>query len=112
VFSESLKRQVCRPGSLNGRNGAIDPEDTQYFDTAYATDLLDRALYHDLHTYLPEDILAMSDRLSMYYGLELRVPFVDHPLVEFCATIPSSMKIQAMTKKYLLKEVAPSPVAR
>jgi len=106
VFSESLKRQVCRPGSLNGRNGGFDPEDTQYFDTPHATDLLDRALYHDLHTYLPEDILAMSDRLSMYYGLELRVPFVDHPLVEFCATIPSSLKIQTLTKKYLLKEVA------
>lgn len=106
VFSEALKRRVCRPAALNGRHGQIDPFNTQFFDTPFAGDIVDRALYHDLHTYLPEDILAMSDRLSMHYGLELRVPFLDHPLVEFCATIPSSLKIQALTKKYLLKEVA------
>jgi asparagine synthase (glutamine-hydrolysing) len=55
---------------------------------------------------LPEDILALSDRLSMQNSLELRVPFLDHPLVEFCATIPSSLKIRATTKKYLLRRVA------
>ncbi len=103
VFSDALKRAVCRPGSLNGSAGAVD---TEYFDTPFASNLVDRALYHDIHTYLPEDILALSDRLSMQHGLELRVPFLDHPLVEFCATIPSSMKIQSLTKKYLLKKLA------
>jgi asparagine synthase (glutamine-hydrolysing) len=103
VFNESLKRQVCRPGTLNGGS---DGRDGELFDGPFATGLVDRALYHDFHTYLPEDILALSDRLSMHYGLELRVPFLDHPLVEFCATIPSSLKIRAMAKKYLLKKIA------
>ncbi|PYR76545.1 MAG: asparagine synthase (glutamine-hydrolyzing) [Acidobacteria bacterium] len=103
VFNERLKQRVCRPGALPDRDGATD---TQLFEAPFAMDLLDRAAYHDLHSYVPEDILALSDRLSMRYGLELRVPFLDHTLVEFCATIPSSLKLRSVTKKYLLKQVA------
>ena len=69
-------------------------------------DFLDRALYQDLKMYLPDDILALSDRIGMFHSLELRVPFVDHEIVEFCAKIPSHYKIRARTKKYLLREVA------
>ena len=68
--------------------------------------MLDRAFYQDLHTYLPEDLLALSDRLSMAHSLELRVPFVDHKLMEFCATIPAHLKIHGLEKKYLLKKAA------
>ena len=52
-------------------------------------DLLARAFYCDLKTYLPEDILAVTDRMSMLSALEVRVPFIDHVFLEFCATIPS-----------------------
>lgn len=79
---------------------------TRYFKAENADEILDRALYQDFRMYLPDDILALSDRLSMHHSLELRVPFVDHELVEFCATIPASMKIRLFKKKYLLKEVA------
>lgn len=67
-------------------------------------DSLDRALYCDLKTYLPEDILAVTDRLSMYHSLEVRVPFLDHKFLEFCATIPPELKLKGMKKKYLLKK--------
>jgi asparagine synthase (glutamine-hydrolysing) len=67
-------------------------------------DLLARAFYCDLKTYLPEDILAVTDRMSMLSALETRAPFIDHKFLEFCATIPSEMKIQWYTKKYLLKK--------
>ena len=60
----------------------------QYFDGCGATDPLDRALYQDLKMYLPDDILALTDRVGMWHSLELRVPFVDHTLVEFCARTP------------------------
>jgi asparagine synthase (glutamine-hydrolysing) len=76
------------------------------FFEAGAADVVAGALNHDIHTYLPEDILALTDRLSMRHALELRVPFLDHPLVEFCAALPSSLKIRRATKKYLLKKVA------
>jgi asparagine synthase (glutamine-hydrolysing) len=68
--------------------------------------LLDQALNQDIHTYLPEDILALSDRLSMWHSLELRVPFVDHQLVEFCAAMPASLKIRGREKKVMLRRAA------
>jgi asparagine synthase (glutamine-hydrolysing) len=78
----------------------------QHFNSANvdgAADSLDRALYCDLKTYLPEDILAVTDRLSMHHGLEVRVPFLDHKFLEFCATIPPELKLKGMRKKHLLK---------
>ncbi len=105
VFNEAMKRRVCAAGALD-HDGEGQAGDTRHFDSPAAHDLVDRALNHDINTYLPEDILALSDRLSMQCSLELRVPFLDHPLVEFCATIPSSLKIRATTKKYLLRRVA------
>lgn len=77
-----------------------------YFDSPNALNLLDKALYQDACTYLPEDILALSDRLSMRHSLELRVPFVDDKVFEFCATIPADMKIKGQQKKYLLRKIA------
>src|SRR6266571_6785014 len=50
-------------------------------------------LYLDYATYLPDDILALSDRLSMAHSLEVRVPFVDHVLVEAVFPLPQRVKI-------------------
>jgi len=78
-----------------------------YFKTVPAEDerdVLNRVFYCDIKTYLPEDILAVTDRMSMYHALEVRVPFLDHPLMEFCATIPPEMKMKWFRKKYLLKK--------
>jgi asparagine synthase (glutamine-hydrolysing) len=68
-----------------------------------AADSLDRALYCDAKTWLPEDILAVTDRMSMHHALEVRVPFLDHIFLEYCATIPPEMKLKGMRKKHLLK---------
>lgn len=67
---------------------------------------VDRALYCDMKTYLPEDILAVTDRMSMQHSLEVRVPFLDHAMVEFCATIPPELRMKGFVKKYLLKKAA------
>ena len=67
-------------------------------------DSLNRVFYCDIKNYLPEDILAVTDRMSMQHALEVRVPFVDHKVLEFCATIPPEMKLQWFRKKYLLKK--------
>ena len=91
--------------------GEIQPARTEELGTRFLTassaeSLLDRALYQDFKMYLPDDILALADRLSMHHSLELRVPFLDHKVVEYCATIPFSMKIRFFRKKYLLKKIA------
>ncbi len=67
-------------------------------------DSLNRPLYCDIKTYLPEDILCVTDRMSMQHGLEVRVPFLDHKFLEFCATIPAEMKLRFMQKKHLMKK--------
>ena len=65
-------------------------------------DPLEWMLFADMETYLPGDELRKTDRLSMWHSLEVRVPFLDHKVVEFAATIPSKYKINGMTKKYVL----------
>ncbi len=58
----------------------------------------------DLVTYLADDLLVKSDRASMAASLEVRLPFLAYPLVEFAATLPSSFKVKQFTTKYLLKK--------
>jgi asparagine synthase (glutamine-hydrolysing) len=77
-----------------------------YFSNGNAYSPLDRALYQDIKTYLPDDILALTDRIGMLHSQELRVPFTDHVLMEFCATIPAAIKLKRFQKKYLLKKAA------
>jgi len=64
---------------------------------------LSRLQYVDLRVYLPDDILVKVDRMSMAHSLEVRVPLLDHKLVEFAATIPPDLQLRGLRKKYLLK---------
>jgi asparagine synthase (glutamine-hydrolysing) len=59
--------------------------------------------YLDLTTWLPDDLLVKADRMSMAHSLELRVPFLDHKLVEWAARLPLHFKLRGMETKYLLK---------
>jgi asparagine synthase (glutamine-hydrolysing) len=60
--------------------------------------------YIDLKTYLVGDINTKVDRASMAHSLEVREPLMDHPLVEWLATLPSNLKIRDGEGKYLLKK--------
>ena len=60
--------------------------------------------YLDLKTYLVGDINTKVDRASMAHSLEVREPLMDHVLVEWLATLPSSLKIKGQESKYLLKK--------
>ena len=61
------------------------------------------ALYLDYKTYLPDDILAVSDRMASAHSLEVRVPFVDHALVDDIFPLPMSLKIGGGKQKLLLR---------
>jgi asparagine synthase (glutamine-hydrolysing) len=67
---------------------------------------LEAALFLDGQLALVDDMLHYFDRASMAHSLEVRVPFLDHEVVELCATIPAGLKVRRLTTKYLLRRVA------
>jgi asparagine synthase (glutamine-hydrolysing) len=70
-------------------------------------DALGSALYLDARLGLADDMLHYFDRASMAHSLEVRVPFLDHQLVELCATIPSAFKLHRFKRsKHVLKIAA------
>ncbi len=71
-----------------------------------AANPIDRMLWIDNHTYLPGDLLMKMDIASMHCGLEARSPFLDHLVIEFCASLPANLKVHNGVGKYLLKKLA------
>ncbi len=75
------------------------------FPTLNGLDLeLDKVMLLDLSSYLPDDLLVKSDRASMANSLELRLPFLNHKIVEFALSLPTHLKIHQQTTKYLFRE--------
>jgi asparagine synthase (glutamine-hydrolysing) len=66
-------------------------------------DPLSQVQYADFKTYLPGDILTKVDRASMASSLEVRVPLLDHTLVEWAARLPSHLKLHGREGKYVFK---------
>ena len=96
LFSQSLRAQ------LGGYN-AIEVF-RRHAGDAQTDDPLALIQYLDLKTYLVGDINTKVDRASMAHSLEVREPLMDHPLVEWLASLPSDLKIRGGESKYLLKE--------
>ncbi|MBU4320538.1 MAG: glycosyltransferase [Nitrospinae bacterium] len=71
---------------------------------ADADNFLDKTLYADVMTYLPDDLLVKVDIASMANSLEARSPFLDHEFMEFAARIPAELKLKGWTTKYILKQ--------
>jgi len=66
-------------------------------------DILDRLVDLNMRTYLVDDLLPKSDRMSMAHGLEVRSPLLDHELVEFALRLPRSTRMKGMSGKRVLK---------
>jgi asparagine synthase (glutamine-hydrolysing) len=79
---------------------------------APAEEPLDKAIYADFKTYLPGDILTKVDRTSMATSLEVRVPILDHHLVEWVARLPLSLRLAGREGKYILKRTMEKALPR
>ncbi len=75
------------------------------FNELEEADSATRAMYTDMRTYLPEDILALSDRIAMWHSLELRVPFVDPKVATMSQMVPIEKKVSLRRSKPILREL-------
>jgi len=96
IFSAALKREL----------GGYDAQTVfeRHAARAGTDDALAMIQYLDLKTYLVGDINTKVDRAAMAHSLEVREPLMDHPLVEWLATLPASLKIRGNEGKFLLKK--------
>jgi asparagine synthase (glutamine-hydrolysing) len=104
VFSRPRQAQLLSPG-MRERLAGVDPYAAASAALARtdAQSMLDRLLYADTKTYLHE-LLMKQDQMSMAASIESRVPFLDHPLVEFASRLPERLKLRGLTTKYVLRE--------
>jgi asparagine synthase (glutamine-hydrolysing) len=76
---------------------------SRYFGNREKTSPLNQMLYVDTKTSLPDDLLLKADKMTMANSVELRVPLLDHKLLEFAATLPDNFKIRGFNTKYIAK---------
>lgn len=96
LLSDKFKTKLNNPSSYDLLKS--------HFDSASTDDPLNRILEVEWNTQFPDQVLAFVDFLSMAHSVEIRSPFLDYRLVEFVATIPSSMKIKNGNVKDILKK--------
>lgn len=98
LFTRSARDQISDRDST----GKI----LHHFEADNVTDLIDRMLYTDLMTRMPDHLLMLGDRMSMAHSLEARPVLVDYKIVEFAASIPGNLKLKKNNLKYILKKVS------
>jgi asparagine synthase (glutamine-hydrolysing) len=83
--------------------GAAAAMMAELFRPVEGAPLLDRMLYADTKTWLPDDLLIKADKMTMANSVELRVPLLDHLVLEFAATLPAEHKVSHGETKRALK---------
>jgi len=101
-FTAAQKQELLQPWTQ------LQEKDTyqvafEHQRNSQAKEALNQLLYCDLKLYLEGDILPKVDRASMANSLEVRVPLLNHTLVEYAAQLPHSLKLRGLTTKYLLR---------
>jgi len=106
-FTQAEKRSLYSSELARTANG-FDPysEHKKYFDRVADEDFINQMLYIDLKTFLPCLNLTYTDKTSMASSLEVRVPLLDHELIEMAARMPARLKLKGLTRKYILKRTA------
>jgi asparagine synthase (glutamine-hydrolysing) len=77
---------------------------TRYLQNGAGRGRVNQMLYIDTKTSLPDDLLLKADKMTMANSIELRVPLLDHKILEFAASLPQDYKVRGFTTKYIMKE--------
>ena len=104
VYTREMSRRKSESGSFNVTR------DLLFGRSSYGP--LEKMLYVDTKAYLPDDLLIKADRMTMANSIELRVPFLDHRVLEFAARLPAKQKIRGFRMKHLLKKALAKHVPR
>jgi len=106
LCSEDLLRQLFTKGFAAEVSTSWAPQYPPDITAAVNSNLpvLRKANYIDLRHRLLEDMLVKVDRMSMAHGLEVRSPLLDHRLVEFAVSLPSSLKLRRWQSKAILRD--------
>lgn len=88
----------------DNRTGPTSELMQRYFAQCAGAENVNQYMYVDLKTSLADDLLVLTDKMTMATSLECRAPFMDHELVELAARMPAHLKIHGFTMKYILKK--------
>jgi asparagine synthase (glutamine-hydrolysing) len=103
-LSMETQLALIGPGRFRESEQELDEVFGAYFSRVKKASTLNRMLYADAKVWLPEDLLLKADKMTMATAVELRVPFLDHKLVEFAATLPEPLKISHNKGKWILRQ--------
>jgi asparagine synthase (glutamine-hydrolysing) len=105
VMGDGLRERVFSPEFKRRLNGYSAVEVLRRHHAKNpAQDMVSQVQYLDMKTYLVGDILTKVDRASMAHALEVRVPFLDHKLMEWVSGLPVDYKLRGMEGKFMLKQ--------
>jgi asparagine synthase (glutamine-hydrolysing) len=106
-FTHESKRKLFTASAINELGDPSSSEKIlKYFNADNADHVVDKMLYTDLMTRIPDHLLTIGDRMTMAHSLESRAPLIDYKVVEFAATLPANIKLKGNNLKYILRQVA------
>jgi asparagine synthase (glutamine-hydrolysing) len=108
-LTAGLRERFYHPAFAESAGSYLDDTFESHFARLPpSADPLSRMLYVDMRTWLVDDLLLKADKMTMAASVELRVPFLDHRLVECAFRAPSSLKIRRNEGKWILKRMMES----
>jgi asparagine synthase (glutamine-hydrolysing) len=99
AFGDELITECFGPSVREEVTRALAP----HWARSLGAPALHRMMYNDTKVWLADDLLAKADKMTMAFSIELRVPFLDHVLLESAWRLPPSMKVRGRTGKHLLR---------
>src|SRR5258705_11941915 len=83
--------------------GVMEKAHRELLQVSPGQHFINRMLHLDMGTFLPSLNLSYTDKTSMAFGVEVRVPYIDNEIVDFMARVPPELKMRGSVRKYLMK---------